>query len=432
MRNHKQWKLCQLWLSQKEIIQIATFNQEVSSTPTYFRMEDDFIYRLRVRITIPFLILIVLAPSVLPRSVKFMNNEPICIKADGTVFPSSAPLQRIGNEYHVTSDINCSSDGIIVEADNLILDGSNFVLQGYGTDATGIDLSQRVNITVRNFEIRGFYHGILMDSSMAIDILNNTLTSWNTYALRAMNSSDIMISENRINQFIWHGIEFVQIFNSSFSDNEVGNPSRVSRNYAFWHENSMKNRITSNNITDNDYGIYINGSNDTTIRGNVIANNQYDLRMDNSLNNLVEQNNITALRYSAVGIYLYDSFNNTVRANTIEKCYCGLYSYGSSDNTIYQNNFLQNTMLQAFSVNSTNKWSTNLPSFGNYWSDYVGVDLDHDGVGDTPYVIDANNTDYYPFMNPYIVSEFAPRLVLLLSIVATLSGALVLRRKRIT
>jgi len=24
-----------------------------------------------------------------------------------------------------------------------------------------------------------------------------------------------------------------------------------------------------------------------------------------------------------------------------------------------------------------------------------------DGIGDTPYVIDANTTDYYPLMNPY-------------------------------
>jgi hypothetical protein len=50
------------------------------------------------------------------------------------------------------------------------------------------------------------------------------------------------------------------------------------------------------------------------------------------------------------------------------------------------------------------------PSGGNYWSDYNGTDMYHgpyqnqtgsDGIGDTPYVIDANNTDNYPLMGSF-------------------------------
>jgi nitrous oxidase accessory protein NosD len=35
---------------------------------------------------------------------------------------------------------------------------------------------------------------------------------------------------------------------------------------------------------------------------------------------------------------------------------------------------------------------------GNFWSDYNGSDINDDGVGDTPYVIDVQNTDRYPLM----------------------------------
>jgi len=52
-------------------------------------------------------------------------------------------------------------------------------------------------------------------------------------------------------------------------------------------------------------------------------------------------------------------------------------------------------------TSSINAWDDGYPSGGNYWSDYTGVDADGDGIGDTPYVIDENNTDRYPLMNPW-------------------------------
>jgi hypothetical protein len=38
---------------------------------------------------------------------------------------------------------------------------------------------------------------------------------------------------------------------------------------------------------------------------------------------------------------------------------------------------------------------------GNYWSNYTGVDLNQDGIGDSPYAIDAINSDHYPLMGPF-------------------------------
>jgi len=70
----------------------------------------------------------------------------------------------------------------------------------------------------------------------------------------------------------------------------------------------------------------------------------------------------------------------------------------SNNNIIYHNSFKDN-IKQVYSHSSTNVWDNGCQ--GNYWSDYNGTDSNGDGIGDTPYIIDANNQDNYPLMNLY-------------------------------
>jgi parallel beta-helix repeat protein len=115
------------------------------------------------------------------------------------------------------------------------------------------------------------------------------------------------------------------------------------------------------------------------------------------------------------GIEFHGLFNNTISENNlVNSIRFGIIFRGSSDNYVYHNNFINNTIQAYCEPNygyySVNVWDDGYPSGGNYWSDFNPPDIfsgpyqnetGSDMIADSPYVIDANNTDHYPFVGPW-------------------------------
>jgi len=115
------------------------------------------------------------------------------------------------------------------------------------------------------------------------------------------------------------------------------------------------------------------------------------------------RNNLTIknldIRTLSCGIYLTDSTNIVIQANNVTNCQVGIWLVRCT-NLAYHNNFVDNNV-QVSTLDSVSEWDEGYPSGGNYWNDYDGVDVDGDGIGDSPYVIDADSRDNYPLMTPY-------------------------------
>jgi parallel beta-helix repeat protein len=185
---------------------------------------------------------------------------------------------------------------------------------------------------------------------------------------------------------------------------------------------SDNNRILENTITDNFRGLDLTASTNNTVSGNYIANNTDGIALENVYNSIVEN---TITNNSDIGIFLNGAGYNNIIGNNITDNNRGIVVSICYYNIIYHNNFVNNTN-HVETDGSDDIWDN--AEEGNYWDNYTGLDSDGDGIGDTPYVIDDNTQDNYPFVN--IIPEFPSGVLLPLLLMATLVS--IIYKKRLT
>ncbi len=135
--------------------------------------------------------------------------------------------------------------------------------------------------------------------------------------------------------------------------------------------------VNNRSERDMNYGILMNYVNYSTIADN-------DIRGITAWHGPGGSEHGVTLGAEGKALFIYNSQSNEIRGNRLADSELGIHlTAGSENNRLYDNAFINNRQQVMYVATRSQEWSRD--GRGNYWSDYLGWDLDGDGVGDTPY-----------------------------------------------
>jgi parallel beta-helix repeat protein len=294
------------------------------------------------------------------QSIKSQYERNVTIKANGTVSPSTAPIEHNGNIYTLTADIIASitlyrNDTVLNGAGHTVvtIEGPQSIMVNHYWQATTI-----ADITIANFTVKNGYFGF--NSIVNSTIVNNTISGKTNYS-----GIGIGFAGGRGAQCI--------IYGNTITNARTGITITGTNNRIFG--NSIEKCGTAISLKCADSEIYANYiSEDTTA---------LDLQGGHNLK----------------------IFQNHILNNNFGVSCTNINGQLFSGNLIYGNEFInvsENVINSAFmSPNPINTWDNGYA--GNYWSNYQSrypnaSEIDDSGIGDTPYVIDKDNIDRYPLL----------------------------------
>jgi parallel beta-helix repeat protein len=247
--------------------------------------------------------------------------------------------------------------------------------------------------------------GIFLEGPNTNNTLSGNFITESEYGIKILNAQsnrvvNNTIADNRAGSDSWRA--GIRLEGSGYSQI---NFNLISGNYygILLYSYSPRVSVYGNNITGNEFGLRVasGGSSFLTATGNLVADNHgYGIGVTgfgSSSNYATISRNTITNNSDGIALGQYSNYN-TISRNNISMNDYGFYIEFSTQNSIYSNNVLNNAQQIFVASGSVNMWDDGYPVGGNFWSDYVGSDVDRDGVGDAPYNIASQNLDHCPLM----------------------------------
>jgi len=279
------------------------------------------------------------------------------IEAPGVVL-SRLTLRRSGR------DLNAEDAGIFLGAPGAVLE--DLALEDV---LFGVNLKQAHGAVIRRFTVRGYDlplsrrgDGVRLWYSNGVTLSDLRLERVRDLLLWFARGTTLYAADVRHSRYGVHLMyaDATRLLDGHFEDNAVGAYIMYSTGVRVEGNRFLRHRGSTG------VGLALKESDDVLLRGNLLAGNHVGLYLDGTPRLLTARSEIV---------------DNIIAGNET-----GMQLLGSAARNVITGNVLDGNVLQV-RIDSgradANRWSRG--GRGNYWSDYAGLDLRRDGVGDVPY-----------------------------------------------
>nr|WP_211183467.1 nitrous oxide reductase family maturation protein NosD [Thalassotalea sp. Y01] len=297
-------------------------------------------------------------------------------------------------------------DGSIIDAGGqghaLHLQHSNIHLENlsiinWGDDLTdqnaGIYSDQKShNITIKNNHLQGDGFGMWLQNIEQVTVEDNTVIGNDTLrsadrgnGIQLSNVKKARVKGNNISK-TRDGLYIISSQDNVLEHNTMHN-LRYGIHYMYSHSNKVLNNLAFNTRA----GYALMSSRHLTVIGNRTQDSEdygfllnfitYSTISNNQIVNVWTKPENKVLGRDGKGLFVYNSAYNTIADNLIDTTEIGIHLTAGSEYTqVYSNSFINNPTQVKYVSNKKQEWSKD--GQGNYWSNYLGWDINNDNIGD--------------------------------------------------
>lgn len=325
----------------------------------------------------------------------FIVKQAINIMGEQSLPLDPTLLSDKGAQSKVVIDAQGKGHAILLTQSHITIENLNIINWGDNltTQDSGIYASnQAKHIVIKNNSLKGSGFGIWLQKGEYLSVINNRVEG-NVNLRSADRGNGIQLSQVKHVEVsgneVFHtrdGLYIISSQENTLSHN-VLHDLRYGVHYMYSHSNKVVNNLAYNTRG----GFALMSSRELIVEKNTSRDNEdYGFLMNfitsskiinNHVKNIWTKPENKVLGRDGKGLFVYNSAYNLIAGNIIDTAEIGIHLTAGSEHTeVYQNSFINNPIQVKYVSNKKQEWSKN--GKGNYWSNYLGWDLNGDNIGD--------------------------------------------------